>query len=221
MINKRLLIGVLVILLINACGGEQSVQVEPLKNSEKQVVREFHPNGTLKSEAVVKDDTLDGEVKIYYENGSIANVSNYKNDVQVGENLIYYENGILKIKEHYNTSGKLDGKVTEYFENGELRLEGQYENGLKTGVWKEYYQNGILFEENKFSLDDLNGLQKLFHPNGSLAVKGIMNMGKEEKDWLFLGADGDTLKIETYQAGELIHVKQYKESQKANYTNER
>jgi antitoxin component YwqK of YwqJK toxin-antitoxin module len=98
-------------------------------------------------------------------------------------------------------------------------LKGQYKSGNKSGTWKDYYQDGRLFEENTYRDNEYNGFQKVFHPNGNLAVLGEAINGKEEGDWLILDLDGDTLKIEKYKAGEIIHVKQFKESEKANYSN--
>lgn len=202
-----------ILLIVFGCG-DDSVKVEPIKGSEKKVLKDFYPNGSLKSEVIVKDDMYDGEAKQYYENGALANKATFKNDVRVGVNLVYYRTGILKLKENYNEKGELEGVFEEYFENEKIKVTGSYSQNNRTGIWKEFFEDGTLYEENTLSLNEFNGEQKVYHRNGKLAVKGKAINGKEEGDWLFLDVNGDTLKIETYQAGEIMSVKKYKESEK-------
>ena len=62
----------------------------------------------------------------------------------------------------------------------------------------------------------MEGVQKSYHQNSQLAVIGNAVNGKEEGKWVILDTNGDTLKVEAYQAGEVIDTKVYKESRKVS-----
>ena len=68
---------------------------------EGNVLREFYPEGALKSEAEVKDGKRHGRYREYYENGKLKLRGKYGDNIPKGTWKYYTEEGEFERKEKY------------------------------------------------------------------------------------------------------------------------
>lgn len=85
--------------------------------SHSNILKNYYPNGKLKSAITFSDSVRDGEAKFYYENGNLKEERTYVNGKIDGTVKLYYGNG--KTAEIFTiTNGKRDGQVSLFDTNG-------------------------------------------------------------------------------------------------------
>jgi len=94
---------------------------------EKDVVKEYYPNGMLKVKVEVdKEGIQNGLYEGYYDTGEIEQKMNYVN-------------------------GKIVDTVFYYHKNGKVREEGVlYNNDLKIDWWSFYDSHGVLKNKSEY-----------------------------------------------------------------------
>lgn len=89
-------------------------------------------------------------VKNYYPNGNVKSQFLYDNNLRQGEAIFYWENGNPKEKRNY-VNDKVSGTVITYYEDGKVKEMYSIENGKRTGVSSYYDSTGkskdIVFED--------------------------------------------------------------------------
>ena len=92
------------------------------------LVKEYHPNGQLKSEIIYKDGKENGPYKWYFQNGQLQSEEIFKNDVSVGPFKYYYENGQVRLEGKLTDNGP-DGVQRTYNKEGILTSEHTWKDG--------------------------------------------------------------------------------------------
>jgi antitoxin component YwqK of YwqJK toxin-antitoxin module len=151
-----------------------------------------------------------------------------QNDSGNAENKIYYfENG-FKSSEGPLENGKPNGYWRSYYRNGELKAEGNRENFLLDSLWIFYDRDGIatvdieykyglkdglrrsyelgkIVKEEPFLADKLEGLTRIFYPNGYLAKEIPFVQGSESGTGFEYAADDKRIiTVLTYKNATLI-----------------
>lgn len=157
---KKISILLIVIVLLYGCG--------------RKVKKEYYPNGQLKEEYEIKNDTANGIFKCYYENGSIKKEGIYKNGRTEGLVRGYYKNGQIEWEAFYK-NGKENGAFREYSEDGILRLEAHYKEGKQHGIMKRYYNNEQFETEQEYKDGVRHGEARFYYLNGRLKMESIAN----------------------------------------------
>jgi hypothetical protein len=93
------------------------------------IVKEFYPNGQIKSIESYLNGKRDGGFRKFLPNGQIVLFVTYKNDVLDGESREYYDNGQWKTVKDYK-EGMLEGFVQEYDSQGHLQHQIYYHNNI-------------------------------------------------------------------------------------------
>ncbi len=83
---------------------------------QREVVRKFYEDGSLRSEIPMVDGSVDGLLRVYRKNGEISILCPY-------------------------TKGKEHGLSRDYVNNGKLCWTTQWRDGKKHGAWKFYGKN--------------------------------------------------------------------------------
>lgn len=103
------------------------------------VYKDYHENGTIKSEISYKDGLYHGPFKEYYENGVLWQEGIYKEGQPKGIQKTYFESGNLQVEMDWTD---WDDRMTKtYYENGQLQSEVHIEEG-KLISKKEYDKDG-------------------------------------------------------------------------------
>lgn len=130
-----------------------------------RVVKETYPDGTVKSEVLMRNGVKNGEAKYYFPTGMIELRVNYSDD-------------------------KLDGPYEKFNAKG-IRTElTNYSNGKKEGESKAFSDDGWLYMAANFSNDTINGVYHEYHENGQVKVSGAYNHGLYDGKWEYFDAGG-------------------------------
>lgn len=105
------------------------------------VVKQYRPDGSIKTEITFKDGVKNGPAKSYYKNGKLRQEINYVNNVKDGPVVTYYENG-KKYQVTPYANGQIEGKRLKYRMDGKLMAEVPYHNGNPCAGLKEYLTDG-------------------------------------------------------------------------------
>ena len=113
----------------------------------------------------------------------------------------YYEHpsAIMKFEE-----GKDSVQVTYFTQKGKAISEGKMVDRKREGKWVYYHQqsDSIMMSE-VYKNDKLNGLQKTYFPNGSLAEKTEYLKGEKHGESFIYTEKGQITKHLNYKNGEL------------------
>ena len=108
-----------------------------------KTVKEFYPDGTIKSAVTYKDDKKNGVEHAFYPDGAtLKHAYTYAYGRLHGLQQEYSENALLVQEENYR-HGRLDGR-SRYYQNGLLVSEADYRNGLPDGEYREYFPSGMV-----------------------------------------------------------------------------
>lgn len=99
-------------------------------NSAQQVIKEYYPNGNVKSEITFSDSIRNGEARFYYENGNIKEERNYVNGRVDGLVKYYNEDGIIQ-EMIYLENGKREGPSTVFDEKGDYLKDIYFAEGKR------------------------------------------------------------------------------------------
>jgi len=103
-----------------------------------------------------------------------------------------------------NSSNTYSGKFIDYYLDGKKQGEGNFKNGKVDGVRKMYYPNGQTLMERVYSSGLENGLEKEYYEDGTLKQKGDFLNGKENGVWEMFHPNGQLKQKVLFDNGELI-----------------
>lgn len=170
---------------------ESVVLVEGVIENNNGHLKEYKPNGTLKSEG-------EYEVRVW-EYGPFKSVRKLEDGTEEeikeknrlftfflsGDHLLYNEEKDLKKKTEHITLYLEDVlKITHYYEGKILRIETVRESDLyQHGLTKFFFDNGKVKSETNYKYDMFHGFSRKFYENGSLKEEGTYIDGKKDGKW--------------------------------------
>jgi Uncharacterized protein conserved in bacteria len=95
---------------------------------QKELGRTYYPSGKVRSEAVVRNNVLDGPATMYYEDGGKMSEATYRAGMLSGKSTAYYETGAKKAEAEYR-DGVLHGTSTSWSKDGALQRSARFDNG--------------------------------------------------------------------------------------------
>ena len=135
-------------------------------------------------------------VKEYYPNGALRSAVECKGKVQDGI-AVYYDLSGVKTMEVTMVKGKKEGRLRTFFFNGNLQTEEFYHNDLLDGMQTTYNQEGVKLTEIEFKDGVMNGSYKEWHERDILKCIGRYVDAQWDGHWEyydfrgFLVAEGD------------------------------
>ncbi len=138
---------------------KKSISIHPKENTMKisvfflitlfvtfasaKTVKEFYPDGTIKSAITYKDGKKNGADHAYYPDGAtLKHAYSYVYGRLHGLQQEYSKNALLTQEENYR-HGRLDGR-SRYYQNGLLVSEADYKNGMLDGDYSEFFPSGMI-----------------------------------------------------------------------------
>ncbi|PRX56420.1 toxin-antitoxin system YwqK family antitoxin [Flagellimonas meridianipacifica] len=116
---------------------------------KKEYHREYHNNGSIKSQGWKKGDSKEDFWKFYFPNGKIREQGHFKNNLKVGYWYFYTKDGKLDMEGHY-IKGNMVKWWLFYDENGKINHKCQLHKGVKNGYCLKY-KNEKLKSAQKYS----------------------------------------------------------------------
>jgi len=137
--------------------------------SENSAIREWHPDGFIKSIQLFGDDSLRNQKITFYNNGNVESVSEYYKDESDGISIKYYESGRLKEKGGFS-NGEKNGEWSYFHNNNNLFLIGNYLQNKPVGTWIINDSTGALRANLQYKLSTVYGIE--FNNNGQNISQG-------------------------------------------------
>ena len=161
--TNRLFFFLLFLSLFAACAGEaiETVEnrdtygnLERFERRKKDFAREgryqrFNPEGKLLEEAHYRNDSLDGERRLFYTNGQVDVVEHYDNGTFSGKYQKFSDKGALMLEQVFE-KGQIEGPSIAYYANGTVAEKVMFKNGEENGPFTEYYSSGVLKTEGGY-----------------------------------------------------------------------
>jgi antitoxin component YwqK of YwqJK toxin-antitoxin module len=153
------------------------------------LVREFHPDASVKWEKSYLGTLPHGRWKEYDTNGVIISTIVYNMGIKLGEGLI-------------DEQGLKQGPWKEFYTSGELRGEGAYKDGARIGKWKFFYANGKQEQIGKYKEGGRpHGTWVWYYPDGELKREETYLNGREEGEHIEYSPTGEIIKKGYYSGG--------------------
>lgn len=147
-----------------------------------------------------KNNTIEGESRIYSLSGKLNIIRNYKKGKLHGEFQQFNDNADLAYSWNYK-KGKQIGLYTEYYDNGQAKNIGYLKNDLQVGKWKLYHENGQIQNRRTYKNGKLTGKEVNYHNNGKLESKGNYFAGNRNGQWVSYYKNGELKSKENYLKG--------------------
>ncbi|KAK3604954.1 hypothetical protein CHS0354_000618 [Potamilus streckersoni] len=126
-------------LLLTLCLGLWTFR--ELNSHKNGVIKEFFPDGTLRSETTYKNGIPYGTSLVFFKNGKLKKSVEFIDGKQSGMTITYYETGQVKSEEMYKAN-KMEGHSRFYNEDGTLQWEATYINDVKQmNTFRDYRKN--------------------------------------------------------------------------------
>ena len=162
---------------------------------------EYHSNGRVKSQGLVKNKKRDGTWKIFDKRGKLI------------KTIVYADGKMINSSIHNDEKPKLrDGSAVTYHKNGRIKETGKYSKGKKNGTWKEFDKRGKLLKVKIYNFGKVINEQApevvkpftSYHDNGRIKEKGMMKNKKREGEWSLYRKNGKLVRTSYYSNGEIV-----------------
>jgi antitoxin component YwqK of YwqJK toxin-antitoxin module len=141
-------------------------------------------------------------------NGTLKIKGAFDKGKKIGEWDYFYNNGLERLKEAYNTQGKVTGIVKNYALNGNVANITNYTNDTISGVY-EIYSKNRLSQIFNYEKGEQSGPFKTFYSNGALSTEGIIKNGDVTDDKYTYFQNGNISIIDHYIDGFLTYRKTF------------
>ncbi len=173
------------------------LKVDAPETARLELVKEYYPNGTLKSVYALKENEPQGMRRDYNEDGSLKTARVFQDGLVLEEGslaengnkegpwIFYYPNGTIRAKGNY-FNGLKHKLWNYYYPNGQLEQKGSYNKKEKPdGEWLWYYPNGTLLRSESYWNGDPEGEMIEYSDSGTIVVQGSFRNGLEEGPWVY------------------------------------
>jgi antitoxin component YwqK of YwqJK toxin-antitoxin module len=134
--------------------------------------------------------------------GQIVYEGRFKDGIPAGEFRYYYPNGKLKTISKVSNQGRRAVTVS-YFPNGKEMAAGNYVNEKKDSTWQFFSEsNGTLVSQETYQAGLINGLSRVFYPEGGLSELYNYKNGIKDGLWEQYYLDGKLKLRGVYKAGD-------------------
>ena len=198
-------------------------------------VKEFGENGKLKTEAVYKNNKLNGVQIRYNEEGKILSKEtyedgilkgpaqyisctknshtvtscSYKNSILEGIFKVTYPDGTVREQSTY-VNGRLEGVRTTYYANASIEVVETFVDGKLQGERKLFFPSGQLWYQENYVNGRLDGERTEFFISGKTRLTELYSEGLLNGSRCLYDEQGNVLVNEEYHWGNVVHNTEYR-----------
>lgn len=159
------------------------------------------PDITVLSEEYLNQTDAKGHKQGYWqyrpENENVVLEVNFKNDTMQGDCKVFDEAGKLIETRRYQ-KGIVNGYFKKYWPDGKIQEEGCYDDNILIGIHKTYYPNGVLKIFSVYVAGDLDGPYIEYDKMGKLRINSTFQDGKKSGSEKIYAKDGKSVVVENY-----------------------
>lgn len=136
--------------------------------NETKNVKEFYPDGALKSEIFKISDTYQLKIS-FFENGTVSNLFRLKNGKMDGEQVWFLKNGTIDQKVLYS-NGVKNGNAYFFYPSGTLRNTRFFKDGKENLFGADYWDDTLNIIKSSLHFNEKGEVfyKKNFDKNGNL-----------------------------------------------------
>lgn len=134
--------------------------------------------------------------------GNITLQGFLSNNERAGTWTEYHPNGMVKSTVAY-VDGKMEGQFVELSNSGQLVRQCTYHRGVRHGEYKEY-NFSTLKEERVYDNGNLEGVVKIYYPDGKLMEEGLYQDGVRNGVSKWYDQQGNVSITYEYKNGQLV-----------------
>ena len=161
------------------------------------LMKEFYPDGTLKSFTPVVNGLRNGEYNSFYESTKLKLKATFIDDKMYGTATEYYESGALKNTAEMSNN-LINGSRKFYSENGMLKAEEIYQNNVLLKQ-RTYYENGYIYQDICVRDYKRHGSYKVYYPDGKLKISRYYSYGKKDGQEIIWDQYGNQIERNKYR----------------------
>lgn len=161
------------------------------------VAKLYYPNGQLKNELTMKNDSVKGLVKFYRNVGGLNKSFTYINGQKQGTYKDFFRTGSLSFEANMKDD-KVEGEAVDYFSSGEKYEVSFYKDGLQEGVDTGFYRNGNISLIKHYKEGKLEGDFVSYYRNKQIKFKGQYKDDNPYGKTILYNRDGTISEEETY-----------------------
>jgi hypothetical protein len=152
------------------------------KDPNVRVVKEFHPNGRLKSSTEAVGKLRQGISRDYRSDGTLENEIHYEQNRKHGPARSYYSDGKTVRNEILYVNGYKQGTAKWFYESGKIYRETPYDKNMIQGIRKSYYEDGRLQAETPYLSDQPGTGLKEYTRDGKLKeIKKAIRIREQDR----------------------------------------
>lgn len=176
--------------------------LELLGNIPDGEVKEFDDKGRVITEAIYKNNKLNGPLVRYTPTGEILSKETYVDGFLHGpaEYITFNRDGSFRATCTYNNS-RLEGERRLEQTDGRLRCQETYKNGRLVGERTTFYLNGNKESVSHYQNGKLDGVREFFFPSGQIWYRETYQGGRLEGERTSFFASGKKFLEEFYTEG--------------------
>jgi antitoxin component YwqK of YwqJK toxin-antitoxin module len=134
--------------------------------------------------------------------GHLVYEGHFKDGRPAGEFRYYYPDGKVKTVSQVSMQG-IRASTVSYFPNGRKMASGLYFNEKKDSTWQFFSEsNGNVVSEETYKDGVINGMSKVFYPEGGLSEQHFFKQGIRDGLWEQYYLEGKLKLRGAYKAGE-------------------
>ena len=142
----------------------------------RHTVKEYYPNGELRSAIECKGKVPDG-LAVYYDMSGVKNLElTMKNGKKEGRLRTFFFNGNIQSEEFYHND-LLNGMQTTYDKDGVKLTEVEFKDGVMNGSYKEWHERDILKCVGQYADGQWDGHWEYYDMRGFLIAEGDFERG--------------------------------------------
>jgi antitoxin component YwqK of YwqJK toxin-antitoxin module len=160
--------------------GQDTVNVTDSKGHRQGFWRKTDTAGRVVYEGRFSDGYPSGEFRYFYPNGKIKTISKVSSGGKRAVTISYFPNGNKMAAGNYLNEKK--DSTWQFFSesNGTLVSEETYKSGIIQGISRVFYPEGGLSEFQEYKNGILEGRWEQYYLDGKLKLQGTFKAGEKE-----------------------------------------
>jgi len=167
--------------ILSCTVGDKPGQAEN-KESDVRVVKEFYPDGRLKSSTEAVGNLRQGVSREYRSDGTLESEIHYDRNRKHGVARNFYPDGETPKTEIHYVNGYKQGEAKWFYKGGEVYRVTPYKNNNIHGIRRYYYENGqIQAELNYVNGQPGTGLREYTREGKLKQFDGVIQIREEDR----------------------------------------
>lgn len=203
---KCQIVSILLMFLLAACSQQPKEAEPPANTSGIRVIKEYYPDGKIKSETEAKGKLRHGTSREYRKDGTLENLITYENNRKQGLAANYYPDGTTIKTELNYVNGYKHGEAFWYYPDGSVYRKTPYVNGRINGNRTTYYESGVLQSETPYlngqpgvGLKEYTQDGELMPYHARILIREIDRISLDKTFTLVLSLSNKSKSVEFYQ----------------------